>query len=399
MEHNRKTNLAEQELSDKIKKVDELKNSLEKRLEATRILEEESVDFAKHQSELTAQNDNLRRDVLRLREKLRAISNGTVELSNSTIVSVPGHDSSASSHSFASSLQSIPSNDAKKRDRSPNAALRVTRDDKRSRSHREIIDEWNKVGLRAVYGFCEDKRAHVKTQHETVLEEWKTRLEQAIADFRVQFNMDGHLSDTKMTTQEKDNFSHSAFADLQREFAIPTVEDGRSVSVHFYYGQLVNVINNVLTSRRTFNITARDHEKLDAYIKHRRALDPADPHVASFHEAQRHLRDIENDARHMHDFFLNRIRAMEAPGAPRDVWINQASYQELQSLSGPTTKDRRLALGVIIGHTKSQFTQYHKLKSHHVVIDFYSDARTHFRNTLQEKTNFKLHGGRPQRHR
>ncbi len=47
----------------------------------------------------------------------------------------------------------------------------------------------------------------MKTQHETVLEGWRTSLEQAISDFRVQFNMDGHLSDTLMTTQEKDNFS------------------------------------------------------------------------------------------------------------------------------------------------------------------------------------------------
>ena len=122
----------------------------------------------------------------------------------------------------------------------------------------------------------------------------------------MQFNMDGHLPDTQMTTQEKDNFSHSTFADLHREFEIPTIEDGRSVSVHFYYGQLVNVINNVLTSRRTFAITARDHEKIDAYIKHRRALDPMDMYVATFHEAQTHLRDIEKDARHMHDYFLGR---------------------------------------------------------------------------------------------
>ncbi len=93
------------------------------------------------------------------------------------------------------SLQSIPSNDAKKRDRSPNASLRITRDDgfKRPRSHREIVDEWNKEGIRAVHGFCENRWAHFKTQHETVLEEWKTKLEQAIVDFRVQFNMDGHL--------------------------------------------------------------------------------------------------------------------------------------------------------------------------------------------------------------
>jgi hypothetical protein len=239
----------------------------------------------------------------------------------------------------------------------------------------------------------------MKTQHESVLEEWQTRLEQAIADFRVQFNMDGHLSDTTMTTQEKDSFSNSTFADLQREFDIPTVEDGRSVSVHFYYRQLVNVINNVLTSRRTFNITARDHEKIDAYIKHRRVLKPTDLYVASFHEAQNRLRDIEKDARHMHDFFMGRIRAMEVPGASRDVWISPASYLELQSLSRVTPKDRRLALGAIIGKTKSQFTQYHKLKSRHVVIDFYSDPRTHFRNTLKEQPNFNYHGGRPQRHR
>jgi hypothetical protein len=152
-------------------------NLLEKRLEAARILEEESVDFGKQQNELAQQNEQLRRDVLRLKEKLRAISNGTVELSNSTVVSTPGHDSSASSHSFASSLQSIPSNDAKKRDRSPNASLRATRDDgfKRPRSHRETIDDWNKEDIRAVHGFCENRRAHMKTQHETVLEEWLTR--------------------------------------------------------------------------------------------------------------------------------------------------------------------------------------------------------------------------------
>ncbi len=110
-------------------------------------------------------------------------------MSNSTAVSVPGHDSSASSHSFASSLQSIPSNDAKKRDRSPNTSIRANRDDgfKRNCSHREIIDRWNKEGIRAVHGFCENRRAHTKTQHETVLEEWRTKLEQAIADFRVQF--------------------------------------------------------------------------------------------------------------------------------------------------------------------------------------------------------------------
>ncbi len=87
--------------------------------------------------------------------------------------------------------------------------------------------------------------SHMKTQSDIALEEWRTKLEQALADFRVQFNMDGHLSNTMMTIQEKNNFSHISFTNLQREFQIPTVEEGRTVSVHFYYGQLVGVINNV----------------------------------------------------------------------------------------------------------------------------------------------------------
>ena len=95
-----------------------------------------------------------------------------------------------------------------------------------------------------------------------------------------------------------------------------------------------------------------------------------DLYVDNYHEAQKHLRDIEKDARDMHDFFMGRIRAMETPGASRDTWISEVSYLELQSLSRATPKDRRLALGAIIGQTKSQFTQYHKLKSHHVGIDF-----------------------------
>ncbi len=123
--------------------------------------------------------------------------------------------------------------------------------------------------------------------------------------------MDGHLTDTMMTIQEKNNFSHISFIDLQREFQIPTVEEGRTVSVHFFYGQLVGVINNVLTSRRTLAINLRDADKIDAFIRHKRSLDPQCPYVARYLEAQNNIRDIERDARPMHDFFLRRIQAMQ----------------------------------------------------------------------------------------
>ncbi len=151
----------------------------------------------------------------------------------------------------------------------------------------------------------------MKTQSEIVLEEWCTRLEQALADFRVHFSMDGHLTDTMLTIQEKNHFSHISFIDLQREFQIPTIEEGRTVSVHFYYGQLVGVINNVLTSRRTFAINLRNADKIDAFTRYKRSLDPQCPYVARYLEAQRNIKDIETDARHLNDFFLRHIQAMQ----------------------------------------------------------------------------------------
>jgi hypothetical protein len=124
VDHNRKTNLATQKLNEKLRKVDELTDTLEKRLEASRILEEESVNFNKQHGELIQQNEQLRHDVLRLKDKLRAISNGTLELDNCSMVAVPGNESSHSFHSLASSLQSIPPHDGEKRDRSSAASLR-----------------------------------------------------------------------------------------------------------------------------------------------------------------------------------------------------------------------------------------------------------------------------------
>ena len=396
VDHSRKVKLAEQELTAKLKKVDELTENLEKRLEASRILDEENVEFNKHQSDLAQQNENLRRDVLRLKDKLRAISNGTLELNNSNVMSPPGHDSSHSSHSFASSLQSLSVNDGKKRDRSPNAQLRVSREDglKKPRSQRELIDDWNKEGMRAVYDCCESTRDHMKTQMPIVLEGWRTKLEQALEDFRAHFEMESRDADTMQTIQEKNNFSHVSFAHLQKEFSIPTVEEGRTVSLHFYYGQLVGVINNVLTSRKTFLPNLRDADKLEAFVKYKRAVNPHCPYVARYLDAQDTIRDIERDSRRLHDSFMQRIQAMQGPNTPPDAWIHHDDYVELQALG---RKPSRVALGHVIGRTKDQYYNYHECKARHIVIDFYSDARTHHRKSLIEQP-FK-HGGRPQWHR
>ncbi len=79
------------------------------------------------------------------------------------------------------------------------------------------------------------------------------------------------------------------------------------------------------------------------------ALDPQCLYVTRYLEAQNNIRDIERDARPMHDFFSRHIQAMQVPNTPPDDWISQDSYMELQALARtPFSNDRRIALGVII---------------------------------------------------
>ena len=75
-----------------------------------------------------------------------------------------------------------------------------------------------------MYDCCESTRDHMKAQSLAVLEALRTRLEQALEDFRAHFELNGRAVDTMQTIQEKNKFSHVAFVHLQMDFAIPTVE-------------------------------------------------------------------------------------------------------------------------------------------------------------------------------
>ena len=58
---------------------------------------------------------------------------------------------------------------------------------------------------------------------------------------------------------------------------------------------------------------------------------------------------------------MRRIQIMQVPDAPPDEWISFDSHMELQALKRISSpKDRRIALGVIIGKTKDQFTLFYE---------------------------------------
>ncbi len=61
-----------------------------------------------------------------------------------------------------------------------------------------------------------------------------------------------------------------------------------------------------------------------------------------------------------------RIRAMEVPGASRDVWISQASYLELQSLSRVTPKTVVLLWGQSLDKLKANSLNI--TKSNHIML-------------------------------
>ena len=62
---------------------------------------------------------------------------------------------------------------------------------------------------------------------------------------------------------------HSEFFDLQAELLIPTISQGRTFSLSFYYGQVLTTINGILSSRNAFHVKPDDESKLAAYIAHR----------------------------------------------------------------------------------------------------------------------------------
>jgi hypothetical protein len=80
-----------------------------------------------------------------------------------------------------------PTSDGKKRDRSPGARQSHNNSRgvsfKKPRSRREIMEDWNEEGTRAVFLFCEDRSAEFKTQSDEVLEQVKFRVEQALDNF------------------------------------------------------------------------------------------------------------------------------------------------------------------------------------------------------------------------
>ena len=204
VEHKEKTVIQTAELNLKLKEVEDLKRTLEMRLKASQVMQEESSAIQKNYEEVVKDNLRLQQSSKRMWEQLKAVQDGiSVSAFNPAVaVSASGNDSAHSSASFVSvastmrsdvgrceSLSPCPTGDGKKRDRSPGVKRsgnnKVTF--KKPRSRREIMEDWNEEGNRVTRTFCEDRCPEFKTLSDEVLEQLKLKVKEANDDFKAHF--------------------------------------------------------------------------------------------------------------------------------------------------------------------------------------------------------------------
>ncbi len=273
------------------------------------------------------ENARLQQNSKRMWEQLKAVQDGILTTSFNPVVAVTasGNDSAHSFASFVSVASTMrsdvgrcesmsPVGDGKKRERFPGARqsgnTKVTF--KKPRSRREIMEDWNEEGTRATRTFCENRSAEFKTLSDEVLEQLKLRVEEANDDFKAQFN--GEARDAALSVRQRNDYRHSSFSELHMEYGIPSLEQGKTVAVHFYYGTIIGVINSVLSSRRQFTPTQSDPRKINEYIKYLRNINPRCPKVQDFEIAEKNLKHINNDSRDAHDAFMEQFTEMEVIG-------------------------------------------------------------------------------------
>jgi hypothetical protein len=169
--------------------------------------------------------------------------------------------------------------------------------------------------------------------------------------------------------REKNEYDHTEFHDLQREFGIPNWAQGRTVSVHFYYGKLLGALNNVVRARDSFHINSGDEAKLEEYKRYRRTLDPNCPKLRDFDTATENLDHIAKKSNEMETTFLNGFAAMEVANAPMREWISVRTYNELQlCVSNPAAATS--SRNSLLAFAKREFLSYYSCKYRHVIIDF-----------------------------
>jgi hypothetical protein len=306
-----------------------------------------------------------------------------------------GYNSSSSATSIPTSRTSSPRVDSPmvglevhriKRELSP--ASKLNDEDfvfKKPKSHQTPWAQWNSKGIEEAEEFFQTKGQFViRSKSVDDLNYFRSRLTEAQEDFKNLFPKDLPPAEC---IQRKDNETHESYRNLRLDLGIPDA-DGRTCSVHFYYGKALGCINNTLSKRAKFRKHPADNWKIEKYINH---LGKDSEIVIQFLENEKNLRLMENRSPTVIDEFEVAYSNLRQPNAEQPHWLHRSTFQNIRDNVRnrvPMPMSNRDAL---YNDCIKQFNNFFYNVQLHEQITFYDRARD-FATQQSNKGN----GGGPQ---
>ena len=122
--------------------------------------------------------------------------------------------------------------------------------------------------------------------------------------------------------QRKDSETHESYHNLRLDLGIPP-EDGRTCSVHFYYGKVLGCINNTLSKRASFRKHHSDNWKINNFINH---LGNDNETVIQFLKNEKHLRMMDERAPCVIKEFEAAYSNLCQPNAEQPHWLHRSTF-------------------------------------------------------------------------
>ena len=295
--------------------------------------------------------------------------------------------SSASTAVNSVKLESDKTN--KKRDLSP-ASKKDDHDFKKPKCKSEAWWQWNKSGHQVATDYVTGPvRITLITKTKAELDRLMVTLQRAADDFRTLFSTD---MPPEIGIKKRNEEKHPRFVALQLELMIPTIETGRKFALKFYYGKLLNAIRDILRVRERFRIIPNDSRKIESYIQFlgRNHVD-----VEAFRTAENNTKHIDQQTERLKEVFHGEF--LKAHGPTRPYWLSEFLHRKVQN----KVQLDRSAYDLLYEQVRVVYCDYHYFKYRHCIIEFYSQARTHFlqqsNNSRHSRGNYKTYdGGGPQ---
>jgi hypothetical protein len=416
----RKIQHARRILEKKMEECDGKSRELDSRIKATAIFGDVHESFASLEHALEeshSDNRSLRDRVKVLESTLKdMVSNGITHSSlkgKGIVTRIKTEPSSSSSnpaksphpssgYNSASSATSIPtSHTLSPRVDSPMAGLEVYRNKrelspaskykdedfvfKKPKSHQTPWAKWNSNGIEEADDFIKTKGKYaIQSKSVDDLNYFRIRVKEALDDFKNLFPKDLPPDEC---VQRKDSETHESYHNLRLDLGIPH-EDGRTCSVHFYYGKVLGCINNTLSKRASFRKHHSDNWKINNFINH---LGLDSQTVSQFLKNEKHLRMMDERAPCVIQEFEVAYSNLCQPNAEQPHWLHRSTFKNIRDNVReriPMPMSNRDAL---YNDCLKQFNNFFYNIQLHEVIDFYNRARD-FATQQSNKGN----GGGPQ---